>query len=102
MYHVLSSPSATVPVPGALAAHKAEQTSTKDVREDVLHSGSTTATLTQALFSIPIVQVLLLRVSKYFICKTDLLKLTQKYWINKKGQIIIILLMAFRTFIEWE
>lgn len=87
MYHVLSSPSATVPAPAALAAHKAEQTSAKDVREDVLHPGSSASTLTQALFPIPIIQILLLRVSQYLICKTDLLKL------NQTGQNIIIIIM---------
>ncbi len=83
MYHVLSSSSATVPAPAALAAHKAEQTSAKDVREDVLHSGSATATLTQALFPIPVIQVLLLRGSQYLVSKTDLLKL------NQTGQMIV-------------
>lgn len=74
--HVFSSPSAPIPGATSVATHKSkESTTTKDVREDVIHPRAATATFPQALFSISIIKFLLFRVAQHLIGKTDFFKL---------------------------
>lgn len=62
MHHVLPSPPAAVPA-APLTAHEAEEATAENVREDVVHTGSSSAPFSQALLPIAVVQLLLLGVS---------------------------------------
>lgn len=74
MDHILSSPPAPV-APSSLATHEPKQPSTKDVREDVIHAGTTATTLPKSLFSISIIELLFLWVCQHLVGKTDLFEL---------------------------
>lgn len=78
MNHVLASPSSSVPGAASLTAHEAKEATAKDVGEDVVHPRATPASFPQTLFSIPIVELLLLRVSEHVVSKADFLKLDRK------------------------
>lgn len=74
MDHVLSSPPAPV-APSSLAAHEPEQPSAKDVGEDVVHAGPAASALPKPLFSISIVELLLLGVCQHLVGETYLFEL---------------------------
>lgn len=74
MNHILSSPPAPV-APSALATHEPEQPSAKDVGEDVIHAGAAASALPQPLFSISIIQLLLLGVCQHLVGETYLFEL---------------------------
>lgn len=73
--HVFSFPS--TPVPGAtpVAAHESKESTTKDVGEDVVHPWAAPATFPQALLSVSVIELLLLRVAQHLVGKTDFFKL---------------------------
>lgn len=73
--HVLSSPSSSIPGATPVATHESEESTTKDVGEDVIHPRAAAATFPQALLSISVIQLLLFRVAQHLIGKTDFFKL---------------------------
>lgn len=77
MHHILSSPPASISS-SALSAHEPKQPSAKDVREDVVHAGTSASTLPQPLLSISIIQLLLFGVCQYLVSKAYLFKLQRE------------------------
>lgn len=74
MDHILSSPPAPV-APSSLATHEPKQPSAKDVGEDVIHAGAAASSLPKPLFSISIIELLLLGVCQHLVGETDLFEL---------------------------
>lgn len=81
VYHVLSSPSATIAA--ALSTHEAKQATSKNVGEDIIHTTTASTTFPQALLPITVVQFLLLWIGQHLIGKADFLKLSHKVDIGR-------------------
>lgn len=58
-----------------MTTHESEESTTKDVGEDVIHPRAAAATFPQTLLSISVIQLLLFRVAQHLIGKTDFFKL---------------------------
>lgn len=76
MHHVFSS-SSTITT-STLTTHEIEQPSTKDMRENIVHSAASTTTFSKTLFSISIIQLAFLWIWQYFIGKAYFFELKEE------------------------
>lgn len=72
--HILPSPPSSISA-ATLSTHEAKEAATENMGKDVIHTPSSTTPFSQSLFAIAVVQLFLLRVGQYFICKANLFKL---------------------------
>lgn len=75
MNHVLSSSTASIPGPGPTG--KAKKSTTKDVGENIVHTGATSTSFPQPFLPIAVIKFFLFRVGQHLIGKANFFKL---YW----------------------